>query len=1023
MADAQPGTLETVVHGLAALLAPYGQDADPADVRALLSDFGLTFPVTVETDAALTSALNGMSQNLGAMPPLVDAIIAAEQTSDVTTMVSKALDLAHAITGVIAAIEAFTAAVKNLAARGITAGELATFADGLLQAMLDAAVVRALEPMAGVVEALEFVGAIERTEVAAVDATHPAYIRRRFDPTAFMTFVQNPLGVLGTKYGWGQPGFTGVVLLQELAQLATGLGMPAVLDTTGPTPVLDLIFVEISPRTDLSPAALAFTITAKAAISEQLPVSSSVTITAGADFEAGTAIVFASDDSITVTPPTGTVQGEFSVAWVGSNTDGTPFLLLGEAGASFVQAQQFSARAGVTLGWDLAKNQATGAFAVAATLTGGTFVVDLGSADGFLSTIFGGQGLQSEFALQLGYSTKQGVYFEGSATLDIQLPLHVSLGPIDLTALTLGIGLGQDALPISLAADISAALGPLQAAVQELGFTLNVTLPADHHGNAGPVDVSLAFKPPKGVALSIDAGIVTGGGYLYIDSDRGEYAGALQLMFADFVALSAIGLISTKNPDGSPGFSLLVLITADFGSGIQLGFGFTLNAVGGLLGVNRGMLFQPIMDGVRTGAIESVMFPKDVIATAPRIISDLKAFFPPQQGTFLIGPMAELGWGEPSLITLSLGVIIEIPPGDIAILGILHMALPADDVAVLVLQVNFAGALEFSKQRLYFFASLFDSHILFITIDGDMGLLFAWGSDANFVVSIGGFHPQFTPPPLPFPTPRRIAIDIINESFARIHADGYFAVTSNSVQFGTSAQYFFGFSALSVSGHSSFDALIEFSPFHFSVSISTSFSVQVFGLGVYGIDIDLTLDGPTPWHAHGTASLSFFFFSVSIGIDFTWGGSQDTTLPPVQVMPIVAAEYAKQSNWRAVLPTGSNLMVTLRALDPSESQFVLHPVGTLQVSQRAVPIDLTLDKVGNCAPSDANHFGLSVTSTGLQKSRTLQEPSRRRSSPTSMTRGDSRSRRTFPWTAALNCRRSAASTRRAPRSCASSAMT
>ena len=47
--------------------------------------------------------------------------------------------------------------------------------------------------------------------------------------------------------------------------------------------------------------------------------------------------------------------------------------------------------------------------------------------------------------------------------------------------------------------------------------------------------------------------------------------------------------------------------------------------------------------------------------------------------------------------------------------------------------MNFAGALEFNKQRMYFFASLYDSHILFITIEGEMGLLFAWGDNANFV--------------------------------------------------------------------------------------------------------------------------------------------------------------------------------------------------------------------------------------------------------------------------------------------------
>ena len=114
-------------------------------------------------------------------------------------------------------------------------------------------------------------------------------------------------------------------------------------------------------------------------------------------------------------------------------------------------------------------------------------------------------------------------------------------------------------------------------------------------------------------------------------------------------------------PDGSSGFSLLLIITADFGPGIQLGFGFTLLAVGGLIGLNRTMLLQPLMDGVRTGAIDSVMFPHDVVKNAMKIISDLRAIFPPHEGTFLIGPMAKLGWGEPTLISLALGVIIEIP--------------------------------------------------------------------------------------------------------------------------------------------------------------------------------------------------------------------------------------------------------------------------------------------------------------------------------------------------------------------------
>ena len=517
----------------------------------------------------------------------------------------------------------------------------------------------------------------------------------------------------------------------------------------------------------------------------------------------------------------------------------------------------------------------------------------------------------------------------------------MTLGPVDIESLYIVAGIDNGAFPVELSAAISGQLGPLAASVDRLGAVVTLSFPPGG-GNIGPGQVDVAFKPPTGVGLSIDLAVITGGGFLSIDAARGEYSGALQFELAGFVGVTAIGLLNTKNPDGTPGFSLLVILTADFGPGIQLGFGFTLNAVGGLLGLNRTMLFQPLMDAVRSGAIDSIMFPQDVIANAPKIISDLRAIFPPQQGTFLIGPMAKLGWGEPTLVSVSLGVIIVIPPGDIAILGVLRLALPADDVAILELQVNFAGALEFSKSRLYFFASLYDSHLLFITIQGEMGLLVAWGDDANFVVSVGGFHPRFSPPPLPFPTPQRIEVDLINESYARIRATGYFAVTTNTVQFGSTSDMFFGFSALSVQGHSSFDALIQFSPFHFTVEISTSFSVNVFGVGVWGLGIDLTLEGPTPWHAHGTASISLLFFSIGVDIDVTWGDDRDTSLPPVAVLPILSAEFGKRTNWKAVPPSSSGLLVSLRQLDPGDTDLVLHPVGSLQVSQRLVPLDLTL---------------------------------------------------------------------------------
>jgi hypothetical protein len=58
------------------------------------------------------------------------------------------------------------------------------------------------------------------------------------------------------------------------------------------------------------------------------------------------------------------------------------------------------------------------------------------------------------------------------------------------------------------------------------------------------------------------------------------------------------------------------------------------------------------------------------------------------------------------------------------------------------------------------------------------------------------------------------------------------------------------------------------------------------------------------------------------------------------------------------------LFVSLRDLG-EEGALVLHPVGTLQISQRFAPLNLKLDKIGNQKPSDINQASVSVTTSEL----------------------------------------------------------
>jgi hypothetical protein len=653
-------------------------------------------------------------------------------------------------------------------------------------------------------------------------------------------------------------------------------------------------------------------------------------------------------------PPSTGAQGEITARLTRSGDE--PFVLLGEAGGSRLEFTGFLLEAALRLALD----PATGSFRATpraeGEVSGGRLVIDLSGGDGFIATVFGDARIDAEFGAGFSFTPETGLRLHGSGGLEIAIPVHLGLGPVEITTLYLAARPAGGSVPVELSAGLTARLGPVSAAVDRVGVVVDLGFP-DGGGNLGPANVAFAFKAPNGVGLSIDAGLVTGGGYLYVDPDRGEYAGALEFEFAGFIALKAIGLISTRTADGTPGFSMLIVLTAEFGgTGLQLGYGFTLLAVGGILGLNRGMNLQALVEGVRTGAVNSVMFPRDVVANAPRILSDLRAFFPAEQGTFLIGPMAKIGWGTPTLISVSLGVVIEIP-GNLAVLGVLRAVLPTVELPLLTLQVAFVGALEFDKQRLWFFAQLFDSRILTMSLTGGMGLLIDWGDNPNLVITVGGFHPAYRPPPLPFPVPDRLSVDVLNRGGQLIRVSGYFAITSNTVQFGGRAELKLGFGGFGIDGHLGFDALFQFSPFHFVVSIDGSVSLKAFGVGLFHITLHLQLEGPAPWRAHGRGSIGFLFFEISADFDITWGESRDTSLPPVDVLPLLAAEITKVEGWLTRLPAGRGALVNLRAL-PATGEPVLHPLGTLVVRQRALPLGVRVDRIGARRARDGNRFSV-----------------------------------------------------------------
>ena len=589
-------------------------------------------------------------------------------------------------------------------------------------------------------------------------------------------------------------------------------------------------------------------------------------------------------------------------------------------------------------------------------------VVTAGEGDGFLQKVLSGVNIDASAGVAFGITLLSGFTFRGGAKLAIEIGTHVTLGPIEIDGLRFELGPSSDQITLDAGGVVKFDLGPLQAVVEDIGLRTAIQF---HPGNLGPANLDVDFKPPKGVGLSLNAGGFKGGGFLMLDSEKGEYAGALELDFNGLFSVKAIGIINTKMPDGSKGFSLLIVIAAEF-TPIQLSFGFTLNGVGGIFGLNRRIVVAALAEGIRTNAIKSILFPENVIANISRIISDIKQFFPPQQDHFVVGPMAKLGWGTPSIITVELGLLLDLPDPMFAIVGVLKAVLPAEEAPILRLQVNFLGVVDFDRGYIFFRADLFDSRLLIYSITGSMAFLVSWGEAQTFALSVGGFHPDFrdlpTIPALPdgFRSMARIGISLLSDDNPRLKVESYFAVTSNTVQFGARIELYAEAGGFNIYGFLGYDVLFQFDPFRFIAKLSGGVALRAGSSVIAGVTIDATLSGPTPWDARGKATLSLLFFSISVGFHATWGDPPPAVAGATEdLLKVLQRELADTRNWRADLPPNNHLHVSLRKIDlpAATDMLVVHPAGVLTFSQRSLPLeDFEIQKFGNKKPLAENKF-------------------------------------------------------------------
>jgi hypothetical protein len=593
-------------------------------------------------------------------------------------------------------------------------------------------------------------------------------------------------------------------------------------------------------------------------------------------------------------------------------------------------------------------------------------------ADGFINSVLPSGETRISFDLGIGLSSERGLYIEGGTGLKVIIPIAKKLGPLIIHQLLLSVVATTEAKPPHVTTEISAGfglqLGPITATVERLGLEMRVEFPEKKKP-----DFSIGFKPPNGVGLAIDARGVEGGGFLLFDRDKGQYAGILQVnlnLERVSMTLTAIGLINTKMPDGTKGFSLVVILTAEFMW--PLGLGFTLTGLGLILGIHRTFNEKALQDGAKNHTLDSILFPKDPIRNAPTLLATLGTVFPPAKGHHFIGGMIQMTWGDSPLspiVTMSLGIAVEFGVRSrLLVVGQIKSILPTEKQDLIRFHLDAIGIVDFDQKTASIDATLYDSRLAkTFTISGDMAMRSSWGNSPSFTLAIGGFHPAFNPPPN-FPKLKRVTINLTSGDNPRLRCESYFALTSNTVQFGARAELYASGAGFSIQGEIGFDVLIQRSPFRFEASFFAQVQLKRGNTNLFKVRVEGTLAGPRPLHIKGKATFEILWWDVSIRFDKTLiKGEPPPPAEIVDVSPLLREALAQQSNWRSQLPDGQRAMVTLRAQAGASTDVLLHPLGTLTIKQTVVPLNFDISKFGPNAPSGSRRFAITKITVGEQQ--------------------------------------------------------
>jgi hypothetical protein len=455
----------------------------------------------------------------------------------------------------------------------------------------------------------------------------------------------------------------------------------------------------------------------------------------------------------------------------------------------------------------------------------------------------------------------------GPVSLDVQLhsdagsgdqiwiPVQRAFGPLQCSR----IGVGYAAPQLNFLFDGGVSLAGLAIDLEGLSLGMPLRSP----GNISSYSLDL-----QGMGISFASGPVTlSGGFLKVDGPPVEYDGAALISAAGWT-IAAEGSYASL---GGPSMFVFAQLGAELGgppfffvTGLCAGFGYNRSLrIPAPDEVPGFPLLAGIADPTQIGGTN---------ATPAQALAALDKWISPAQGIDWIAAGVQFTSFE---LVQSNVVVTAIMAEEFqaALLGVSRIKLAQSGPLFAYAELGLEAVIRPSDGYMGISAQLSPNSYL-LTPDCHLTGGFAFwiwydGTNAgDFVVTLGGYHPAYTPKPY-YPVVPRLGFSWQVSSNITIQGDSYFALTPSCAMGGGELQVLFHSGDLRAWFTAQADFLFSWKPFYFegdvSVSIGASYRINLLFTSVtVSVELGASLDiwGPP---TGGKVHVSWYVISFSVG--------------------------------------------------------------------------------------------------------------------------------------------------------------